>query len=161
VKRPWGGILLVISGLLLIILIPTAMVGWPILFREPSDDQLLKRLQRYRVEFDQLVQMLGEDPQVGTIGEGFVFERGSSRATGVHRLGITTGRLADYRRLLALCGSPRVDRLNEGELAFMLWGSGLAGDTHHKGLAWSTDVLRSHDGRRYSHIRDDWYLFED
>jgi len=108
--------------------------------------------------------MLKDNPKVGTIGDDFLFETGKPFvSTSVSALGISDERLATYRRLFNQVGIQRFDRVSDGssQLQFTLWGSGFAGNTHHKGLIWSEGSLVSEDRRRYSRIQGNWYIFQD
>ena len=72
-KRPWGGILLGIVGILLIVSIPAAMLGFIPFIRwatgHPSDTRLLTRFQQHRVELNRLIKMFETDTEFGRVGE--------------------------------------------------------------------------------------------
>ncbi len=127
----------------------------------PSDQTVIDRLDVALPTYTTLLAMLREDSKVGTIGQHFLFETDKPYIDAdVQRLGITVDRLAAYRHLMTFAEVRRLDRWG-GSVQFLLWGKGFAGNTHHKGLSWSKDGLSSVARRRYLHIRENWYLFED
>src|SRR3954470_3738367 len=97
VKRPWGGILLVIGGALLVLAIPAAMFGFIPFVRwaagHPSDAELLRRFHEHRAELDQLIKMFETDKDLGRVGENF------TRPDDPERIGVSSERIQEYRRL--------------------------------------------------------------
>ena len=103
-KRPWGGILLGIVGILLIVSIPAAMLGFIPFIRwatgHPSDTRLLTRFQKHRVELERLIKMFETDTELGRVGEDF------TRPDDPQKIGVPSQRIQEYRRLCASVGAP-------------------------------------------------------
>ena len=128
----------------------------------PSDKEVSAQLERAMPAFQTLLKMLHEDPRVGTIGSGFLWETGKPyKSAEPAQLGVSSERLASYRKLFDDAGVARLDRSKDGEVQFLLWATGFAGRTQHKGITWSKQPLVSTENRRYTHLRDNWYLFQD
>ena len=102
-KRPWGGAVLVVVGVLFFVLLPGLLFFGPKLaFRiggHPTDRQLIKRFREHRAELDQLVEMFQTDAKLGRVGENF------TRPPDPERIGISPERVQEYRRLCATVGS--------------------------------------------------------
>jgi hypothetical protein len=131
-------------------------------FEAPADSLVINQFNANVQHYDHLRAMLAEDPKLGTIGEDFLFEVNKDfERVSLGQLGLTERRLAEYKRLMARVGAERLDRYEDGSVSFSLWGSGFAGHTHHKGIAWLTWTPTSDTLRRYTLIRDNWYLYQD
>ena len=152
----WAGHQLKRPGLLLFVLLAGACHS-----ERPSDETLIRHFEENAGHFAAIITMLGQDPKVGTIGRDFLFEADKPFVSAsVTRLGITEERLDEYKRILARAGVSRLDRYGEA-VSFGIWGSGFAGNTHHKGIAWLANEPQGGSDRRFSHIRDNWYLYDD
>jgi hypothetical protein len=128
----------------------------------PADSAVVSQFERDAQHYSQLMVMLADDRKVGTIGHDFLFEADTPYVdANVARLEVTDARLAEYKRLMTLCGTERLDRYGDSVVTFMNWGSGFAGHTHHKGVAWITRPPSDGGEKRFSRIRDNWYLFQD
>jgi hypothetical protein len=128
----------------------------------PSDEALIRQFESNAHHYNQLIEMLSQDRKVGTIGRDFLFaiDKPFVRAD-ASQLEITEGRVAEYRRLFALSGIIRLDRYRNDAVSFMNWASGFAGNTHHKGIAWTTRPPSGGRERASLHIRGNWYLYQD
>src|SRR3954470_10990807 len=102
-RRPWGGVLIAIGGLLLVVFIPAALLGFIPFLRgaasHPSDAQLLRSFQRHRVELDQLIGMFEADENLGRVGEDF------TRPDDPETIGVSSHRIQQYRHLCASVGA--------------------------------------------------------
>jgi hypothetical protein len=145
------------ASLLLFVLLVASCGSEP-----PSDEALIRQFESNAQRYNQVIAMLSQDRKVGTIGRDFLFEADKPFVgADVSQLEITEDRLAEYKRLLALSGTVRLDRYGDEVVSFMSWASGFARNTHHKGIAWITRPLAGGGERRYSRIRDNWYLYQD
>ena len=156
------------------------LVGTPALFvvvilisREavepPSDSAMLGRFEREHVTFEKLVQMADADKALVRVDEGWTMPADTQS------VGVSPGRLAEYRKLLREAGTPRGLKALRDEAGydfhFWLRGSAVSDDVQ-KGFAYRTnppseivqtlDGIRAEPGRyfvAYRHIRGRWYLF--
>ena len=148
-----------VAGLAAVVLLGAV---WARACRRPADQEITAQLDSASQVYGDVLGMLAQDPKVGTVGDTFLFETDRPYFDAdAQKLGITDARVSEYRRLLKMGGARRVDRLDGGAIQFLLWARGFAGNTHHKGLVWSKQVLAKDGSRRFTHVRGDWYLFED
>jgi hypothetical protein len=128
----------------------------------PSDAALTRQFEDNATHYAAVITMLSQDPKVGTIGPGFLFRVDKPfEDADVRQLGITDHRLTEYKRLLALTGTVRLDRYGREAVSFGTWATGFAGHTQHRGIAWLASPPGAGGGRRFSHIRGKWYLYDD
>jgi hypothetical protein len=127
----------------------------------PSDSSMIQRLDKHYSSYIQLLKMLSVDDKIGTISSDFVFaiDRMYLEADAA-ALGITEGRLVEYRRILKEINVIRLDRTNHKEAYFSLWASGFAGKTHHKSIVWLKEPTSDEESHAFKHIRENWYIFE-
>ena len=131
-------------------------------FAPPSDQALITQFEKHAPHYTALITMLRDDPGVGTIADDFLFKADKPYINAdVTELGITKDRLAEYKRLLALIKAKRLDRDGQGTVIFSKWASGFAGSTHHKGIIWTTRPVPAKSDRRFTPIRENWYIYQD
>ena len=129
---------------------------------EPTEAALTQRFVHDSSDYSRVVTMLAHDSAIGTIAPGFLWSVNHpfKDATPAD-VSITEERLAEYRRTLKRLGVARLDRWSGGRIMFGNWGSGFAGNTHHKGIAWIEGPAVADRYRHYKEIQAPWYLFED
>jgi hypothetical protein len=129
----------------------------------PADAVVVREFEANAQHFDRLRAMLTRDSNVGAIGKDFLLAADKPfEPANLTQVGLTERRPADYRRLLAAVGAERLDRDGDSSVSFVLWGSGFAGNTHHKGIAWLTGGPPATGiQRRFLVIRDNWCLYQD
>ncbi len=153
--------------------IPTAFVAVVWIAREaiepPSDAAMLRHFDHHHGEFEGLVKMASSDKGLDRVDQNWTIPADT------RSVGVSSERLADYRRLLRNAGTPRGFQVSQGhdgfDFFFWLRGSAISDDTD-KGFAYRTtppsNTFQSLDGIRadsrnpliaYRHIRGDWYLF--
>jgi hypothetical protein len=135
----------------------------------PSDAAMLRHFEHNEVTFAALAQMATADKGLDRVDRDWTMPADTSR------VGVSTGRLEVYRRLLNQAGTPRgfqIARDHEGfNFFFWLMGSAIS-DDKDKGFAYRTtpppNTVQSLDGIRassrepfiaYRHIHGNWYLF--
>jgi hypothetical protein len=157
----------------LVLGIPAAFVAVVWIAREaiepPSDVAMLRHFERHEGAFDTLVKMASADKGLDRVDQDWTMP------ADVRSVGVSSERLADYRRLLRDAGTPRGFQVSKGDdgFDFLFWlrGSAISDDTD-KGFAYRTtpppNTVQSLDGIRadsrnaliaYRHIRGNWYLF--
>ncbi len=130
-------------------------------FGPPSDQALVSQFNKHAPHYIQLVAMLQDDPELGTIGDSFLFRTNKPYINAdIAQVGITKDRLVEYKRLLTLIEVSRIDRDGQEAIIFGNWGSGFAGNTHHKGIVWAIRPLTGSE-RRFTLIRENWYIYQD
>jgi len=128
----------------------------------PSDASIVATFRANREHLEALTQMLRVDKRVGTIGEDFLFERDKPfLGTNVDQLGITPGRLTEYRSHMNSSRVSRLDRLDNDDVQFNMWGWGAIDTFHHKGVAWLSVAPQSGPQREYRKLDGQWYIYED
>lgn len=156
------GLSLVLASVFLIIALAA---GVDYLFRPPSDQTLLAHFERHEATFRRIVQLKDADKNLFRVDESW------TDPDQPQTIGVSSARLAEYRRLLREAGTPRgfmVWKETNG-LHFFCWvsGSGFT-STRTKGVAYlrkpPAETVPSLDQPLYSslayrHIRGHWYLF--
>jgi hypothetical protein len=159
--------------LALVLGIPAAFVAVIWIAREavepPSDAAMLLHFDRHEGALDTLAKMADADKGLDRVDQDWTMPADT------RSVGVSSERLADYRRLLRDTGTPRGFQVSQGHdgLNFLFWlrGSAISDDTD-KGFAYRTtppprtvqslDNIRT-DSRNalivYRHIRGNWYLF--
>ena len=153
--------------------IPAAFicVAWiaRVVVEPPSDAAMLRHFERHEGDFNALVEMAGADRGLNRVDQDWTMPADTKS------VGVASGRLADYRRLLRDAGTPRGFQVSQenGGFNFFFWlrGSAISDDTD-KGFAYRTippqSTVQTLDGIRadsrnsllaYRHIRGNWYLF--
>jgi hypothetical protein len=127
----------------------------------PLDGSMIRSLNKHNSAYFQLLKMLSDDPKVGTIASDFAYKiDGSYSHAAAAALGISESRLTEYRGIMKIIGVIRLDRRSPDEAYFCLWGSGFAGKTHHKSLVWFKNPPPGKYSGAFTHIRENWYIFE-
>jgi hypothetical protein len=158
--------------LALVLGVPTAFVGVVWVSREaiepPSDAAMLRHFDRHEGTFDTLIKMASIDKGLNRVDQDWTMP------ADVRGVGVSSERLADYRRLLHDAGTPRGFQISPDhdgfDFFFWLRGSAISADTD-KGFAYRTtpppgtvqslDGIRADSGKEltaYRHIRGNWYL---
>jgi|WetSurMetagenome_2_1015567.scaffolds.fasta_scaffold23668_4 hypothetical protein len=127
----------------------------------PLNSSIIRSLNRHSSEYIQVLRMLSEDPKVGTIATDFAFTIDNSLSDAdAAALGISESRLMEYRKIMKGIGVFRLGRSNPEEAYFGLWASGFAGKTHHKSLVWFQNPPPNEYATAFTHIRENWYIYE-
>jgi hypothetical protein len=150
--------------------------AWPVMFAAflstltqactlppaPTDQELVLQFTRDSANYQRVMTMFAADTNIGTIASEFLWPvgRSSGNAT-AGQVGITEGRLDEYRRIITTLGVIRLDRWGPGQVMFATWATGFAGNTHHRGIAWLKEPASSIGWRRFRVITAPWYMFED
>jgi len=153
--------------------IPTAFFAVFWIAREavepPSDAAMLRHFDDHEGVLDTLAKMASADKGLDRVDQDWTMPADT------RSVGVSSERLADYRRLLRDAGTPRGFQVSQGQdgIDFLFWlrGSAISDDTD-KGFAYRTtpppSTVQSLDGIRvdsrnaliaYRHIRGNWYLF--
>jgi hypothetical protein len=159
--------------LALVLGIPAAFIAVVWIAREavepPSDAAMLRHFDRHEGALDTLAKMAGADGGLDRVDQDWTMPADT------RSVGVSSERLADYRKLLRDAGTPRGFQVSQGHdgFNFLFWlrGSAISDDTD-KGFAYRTTppprTVQSLDGIRtdsrnaliaYRHIRGNWYLF--
>jgi len=156
------GLSLVLASVVLIVALAA---GFDYLFRPPSDQTMLAHFERHEATFRRIVQMKEANKKLFRVDESW---------TDPHQpqaIGVSSARIAEYRRLLREADTPRgflVWKETSG-IHFYCWvsGSGFT-STRTKGVAYlkkrPAETVPSldqplHSSLAYRHIRGNWYLF--
>jgi hypothetical protein len=133
----------------------------------PSDSRMIAHFQQHKPEFEQLAQMVQENPGLERVDENWTSPENPQS------IGVSAARLATYRKLLKQAGVPRgfwhgERNGKDGPIYFgyWLWGSAVSSD-RTKGFAYCTKppkpLVKSLDSEKYDdayhHIEGNWYLF--
>jgi hypothetical protein len=135
----------------------------------PSDAAMLRHFDRHEGALDTLVKMADADKGLDRVDQDWTMPADT------RSVGVSSERLADYRRLLRDAGTPRGFQVPHGHdgFNFLFWlrGSAISDDTD-KGFAYRTtppsrtvqSLDNIHTDSRdaliaYRHIRGNWYLF--
>jgi hypothetical protein len=135
----------------------------------PSDAAMLRRFTRQEGTFNSLVEMASVDKGLIRVDENWTMPDDTQR------VGVSTERLAAYRRLLRDAGTPRGYKASADgtnfDFYFWMRGSAISDDVQ-KGFAYRAipppSILPTLDGVRhnraeyfvaYRHIHGNWYLF--
>jgi hypothetical protein len=146
--------------------------------RPPKESKVIQNFYNNRTAFEQLRDMLKEDPHLRRVAGWGVetsnpFYLGDASASGFP--------MDRYRRYLALLKQARGDVTTRGEgehcgPSVLVWAWGWAGDTRHLGICWMEETptnqistLDGHDersqypGRRvaFKRLDENWYLWTD
>jgi hypothetical protein len=159
--------------LALVLGIPTAFIAVVWVDREavqpPSDAAMLRHFDRHEGAFDTLIKMASADKGLDRVDQDWTMPADTTS------VGVSSERLADYRRVLRDAGTPRGFQVSQGHdgFDFLFWsrGSAISAD-RDKGFAYRTtpppstvqslDDIRGDSGNALialRHIRGDWYLF--
>jgi hypothetical protein len=159
--------------LALVLGIPAAFIAVAWIAREavepPSDAVMLRHFDRHEGALDTLAKMADADKGLDRVDQDWTMPADT------RSVGVSSERLADYRRLLRDAGTPRGFQVSQSQdgFNFLFWlrGSAISDDTD-KGFAYRTSppahTVQFLDGIRtdsrnasiaYRHIRGNWYLF--
>jgi hypothetical protein len=159
--------------LTLVLGIPTSFIAVAWIAKEavapPSDAAMLRHFERHAATLDKLVEMVSADKGLDRVDQTWTMPADTKS------IGVSSERLADYRRLLRDAGTPRGFQISQGHdgIDFFFWlrGSAISDDTD-KGFAYRTtrptNTLQSLDNIQvnsrdaliaYRYIRGNWYLY--
>jgi hypothetical protein len=156
------------SGVLALVVMFALLPGCDDLAPRPSDAQLIENFRAHRAQLDELMAMMKEDKVLRRVDDTWTDPENPST------IGISAGRIADYRRILSSIGYPRGFYYNpeSGSVTFVAWAVGLSISGASKSVMFrpldpkplveDLDTYQPPDGQGYAlayrHIEGDWYL---